>query len=134
MTSATSIPPAYRLIISHKSFVRLCRQQVRTLQYLLGSDRELDALASLDPGLDEGANGVNGEEHDDGEDETEEEVEAGVSQLGTDGLDAHLGDSNRLLEGSDLVVLVVTADLAPFVRRVDDGVLEANGQLIQRNS
>jgi len=96
----------------------------------LSSDRELDALAGLDSGLDEGADGVDGEEHDDGEDETEEEVKAGVSHLSTDGLDAHIVDHARLLEEGGLTVLVVTADLAPFVRRVDDGVLEAKIQLI----
>ena len=131
MTSKTSIPPACnRLIISHDNPVRLGRQQVRTLLYLLSSDWELDALAGLDPGLDEGADGVDGEEHDDGEDETEEEVEAGVSHLSADGLDAHIVDHARLLEESGLTVLVVTADLAPFVGRVDDGVLKVKIQLI----
>lgn len=135
MTSTTSIPPACnRFVISHGYFVRLCRQQVRTLLYLLSSDRELNALAGLDPGLDEGADGVDGEEHDDSEDETEEEVVAGVSQLGTDGPDAHVGDRTRLLEGRDLTVLVVTTDLAPLVRRVDDGVLKANAKLMQPNT
>jgi len=127
----TSVAPACnRLIISH-GYLRLCRQKGRTLLYLLSSDRELNAPAGLDLGLDEGTDGVDGEEHDKGEDETEEEVEAGVSQLGTDGLDAHLGDGSRLLEGSNLTVLVVTTDLAPFVSRVDDGVLKANAKLIQ---
>ena len=107
--------------------MRVSRQQVRTLLYLLGSDRELDAFASLDFGLDEGADGVDGEEHDDGEDETEEEVKAGVSQLITDGPDA-VGDGSRLLEGRDHTVLVVAADLTPFAGRVDDGVLKANMQ------
>ena len=97
----------------------------------MDSDRELDALAGLNPGLNEGADGVDGEEHDDGEDETKEEVEAGMSQLSTDGFDANLRDGSRLIEGSDLAVPVVTTDLAPFVRRVDDGVLKANTQLIQ---
>ena len=127
MMSKTSIPPACnRLIISHDYPVRLCRQQVRTLLYLLSSDRELDALTGLDPGLDEGADGVDGEEHDDGEDETEEKVEAGVSHLSTDSLDAHLGDRGRCFQGRDLTVLVVTTDFAPFVRRVDDGVLKTD--------
>lgn len=58
----------------------------------MGSDRELDALASLELGLDEGADGVEGEEHEDCEDETVEEVEAGMSQLFTDGFDGHIGD------------------------------------------
>ena len=125
-----SIPPACnRLIISHDGFVRLWRQQVRTLLYLLSSNRELDALAGLDPGLDEGPDGVDGEEHHDGEHETVEEVEAGVSHFSTDGVDAHVGDRGRVLEASDLAVLVVTTDLAPLVRRVDDGVLKANMRL-----
>ena len=127
----TSVSPACnRLIISHDCLVRLCRQKGRTLLYLLGSDRELDAPAGLDLGLDEGTDGVDGEEHGEGEDETEEEVEAGMSQLGTDGLDAHLRDGSWLLEGRNLTVLVITADLAPFVSRVDDGVLNANTKLI----
>jgi len=100
----------------------------------LGSDRELDALAGLDLGLDESADGVDGEEHGNGEDETKEEVEAGMGQLITDGLDAHLGDEAWLLEDSAFTVHVVTTDLAPFVRRVDDGVLKANAQLIQWNT
>jgi len=129
MTAKTSVPPACnRLIISHDDPVRLCRQQVRTLLYLLSSDRELDALTGLDPGLDEGADGIDGEEHDDGKNETEEEVEAGVSHLSTDSLDAHVWDHARLLEDSGLTVLVVAADLAPFPRRVDDGVLKKNMQ------
>jgi hypothetical protein len=130
-----SVSPAYnRLIISHDFLVRLCRQKGRTLLYLLNSDRELDAPAGLDPGLDEGTDGVDEEEHDEGENETEEEVEAGMSQLSTDGFDAHLSDGSRLLEGSDRTVLVVTTDLAPFVSRVDYGVLQANVRLIQRNT
>jgi len=74
------------------SRVRLCRQRVRTLLYLLSSDRELDALVGLDPDLGEGANGVDGEEHDGGENETEEEVGVGVGHLGTGGLDAQVWD------------------------------------------
>lgn len=120
MTSTTSIPPAYnRLIISHDYFVRLCRQQGRTLLYLLRSDRELDAPTGLDLGLNEGTDGVNGEEHHSGEDETEE-VEAGVSQLSTDGLDTHIGNGKWLLEASEPVA---ATDLVPFGSRVDDGVL-----------
>ena len=126
MTSKTSIPPpCNRLVISHDNPVRLGRQEVRTLLYLLSSDRELDALAGLDPGLDEGADGIDGEEHDDGKDKTEEKVEGGASHLSTDGLDAHIVDHAWLFEERGLTVLVVTADLAPFVRRVDDGVLKA---------
>jgi len=131
MTSKTSMPPACnRLIISHDNPVRFGRQQVRTLPYLLSSDRELDALAGLDPGLDEGANGVDGEEHDDDEDETEEEVEGGVSHLSANGLDAHIVDHAQPLEESGLTVLVVTADLAPFVGRVDDRVLKVKIQTL----
>jgi len=131
----TSVPPACnRLIISYECLVRLCGQKGRTLLYLLSGDRELDAPAGLDLRLDEGPDGADGEEHHESEDETEERVEAGVSQLSTDRLDAHLGDGSRLLERSNLTVLVVTADLAPLVRRVDDGVLKANAKLIQRNT
>jgi hypothetical protein len=60
----------------HDYLMGLCRQQVQTLLYLLNSDRELDALASLDLGFDEGADGVDGEGHHDGKDEAEEVVEA----------------------------------------------------------
>jgi len=135
LVMTTSVAPACnRLIISYDDLVRLCRQKGRTLLYLLSGGRELDAPAGLDPGLDEGADGVDGEEHHESEDETKEEVEAGVSQLSTDRLDAHLGDGSRLLERSNLTVLVVTADLAPLVSRVDDGVLEANAKLIQWNT
>ena len=95
--------------------------------YLLSSDRELNALASLDLGLDEGADSVDREEHHDSKDETEEEVEGGVSHLSTNGPDGRLG---LFSEGSDLPVLVVTAELAPLVRRVDDRVLKANVQSI----
>ena len=107
--------------------MRLCRQQGRTLLYLLGGDRELNTLAGLDLGLDEGPDGVNGEEHADGEDETEKEIEAGVGQLGTDGLDAHLGDGSRALNPGERE-LVATTDLIPLAGRADDGVLEANSK------
>lgn len=110
--------------------MRLCRQQGRTLLYLLSTDRELNTLAGLDLGLDEGADSVNGEEHEDREDEAEKEVEAGVSQLGTDGLDAHLGDGSRTPDAGKLVP-VATTDLGPFAGRIDDRVLEANAKSIQ---
>jgi hypothetical protein len=90
----------------------------------LGSDRELDALAGLELSLDEGANGVDREEHHDGEDETEEEVEGGVGQLLTDGLDADLGEG-RKIEGSVIAEVADTTGLGPFLRRVDDSVLKA---------
>ena len=62
MTLTTSIPPACnRLVISRDYFIRLCRQQGRTLLYLLSGHRELNTLAGLDLGLDEGPDGVNGE-------------------------------------------------------------------------
>ena len=57
----------------------------------MNGDQELNPPAGPDPGLDKGPKGVNREEHKDGEDKAEKEVEAGVGQLGTDGLDAHLG-------------------------------------------
>ena len=100
----------------------------------MSSDRELDALAGLDLGPDEGPNGVDGEEHHDSEDEAEEKVEAGVSQLSTDGLDAHIGDGSQLLEATDRTVFAAIAGLGPFTGRIDDGVLKVNVQLIQRNS
>ena len=72
MTLTTSIPPACnRLVISRDYFIRLCREQGRTLLYLLSGHRERDTLAGLDLGLDEGPDGVNGEEHEDDENETE---------------------------------------------------------------
>ena len=98
----------------------------------MSSYGELDTLAGLDPGLDEGADGVDGEEHHDGKDEAEEEVEGGMGDFSTDGLDAHIGDSGQVLEAGD-PVLVVTTNLAPFGSRVDDGVLKANMRLIQRD-
>ena len=61
--------------------------------WLLSSDWELDALVDLNPGLDEGVNGVSGEGRHDGEDEVEEEIEAGVSN----GLDVRLSDCGRVL-------------------------------------
>lgn len=126
MKSATSIPPACnRFIISDEGPVRLCGQQVRTLLYLLGSDRELDTLASLELGLDEGTNVVEGEEHHDSKDETVEEVEGGVSQLFTDGVDAHLGNGSGLLEGINAEP-IATAGLGPFAGRADDGILKAS--------
>ena len=85
----------------------------------MGSDRELDALASLELGLDEGADSVDGEEHQDGEDETVEQVEAGVSQLITNGFDCHVGDGGRF-EGSEPAA---TTDLVPLLGRVNNGVL-----------
>jgi len=85
----------------------------------------------LDPGLDGGTDGVDGEERDDGKGKTKEEVGAGVSQIDAGVLDTHLRDGSRLPEGNDLMVLVVTTDAAPFVRRVDDGVLKANVQSMQ---
>ena len=51
---------------------------------LVSSDWELDELTGLDPGLSEGVNGVDGGEHRDGEDETEEGVKDGVSDLSTE--------------------------------------------------
>ena len=85
----------------------------------MGSDRELNALASLELGLDEGPNGEQGEDHEDGEDETVEEVKAGVSQLSADGFDAHIGDLS-LVKGSE----PGATGLAPLVGRANDGVLK----------
>ena len=85
----------------------------------MGSNRELDTLAGLELGLDEGTNGVDGKEHEEGEDETVEQVEAGVSQLITDGFNAHVGDGGRI-EGSEPAT---TTGLGPLVRRIDDSVL-----------
>jgi hypothetical protein len=48
-----------------------------------------------------------------------------VSQLFTDGVDAHLGDGSGLLEGTDAEP-IATAGLSPFAGRVDDGVLKAS--------
>ena len=90
----------------------------------------MNTLAGLDLGLDKGADSVNGEEHEDREEETGKEVEAGASQLGTDGLDAHLGDGSRTHDAGELV-LVATTDLTPFAGRIDDRVLEANAKSIQ---
>ena len=109
--------------------MRLCRQQDRTFLYLLGGDRELNTLTGLDLGLDEGPDGINGEEHEDGEGEPEKEVEAGVGQLGTDGLDVHLGDGSRALDPGEPVP-VSTTDLIPIVGRANDGVLEANSKSV----
>ena len=83
---------------------------------LLSSDWELDVLAGLDPGFDED---VDGEEDHGGEDETEQEVEAEVSDLTTDGLDTHLSGCGRVLEYSDIRILAVSIDLAPFGGGVD---------------
>ena len=46
------------------------------------------------------------------EDETEEEVETGVRDLGTD-LDTHLNDRRRVLGCNDITI-PVSIDLAPF--------------------
>ena len=108
------------MVVSHDEFVRLGGQQVRTLLYLLGSDRELDAPAGLELRLDEGTDGVDRKEHHDSEDETVEEVETGVSQLFTNCLDVHLGNGS-CIEGEELVV---ATDLAPLMSGVDDGVLK----------
>jgi hypothetical protein len=86
----------------------------------LSGDRELDALAGLKLGLDEGTNGVDGEEHEEGENETVEEVEAGVSQLITNGFDGHIGDGSRVKVDE----LGDTTGLVPLLGRVDDSVLK----------
>ena len=93
--------------------MRGCGQQVRTIPHLLSRDWELDALASLDPGLDEGTNGVNVEEYHGGEDETEK-IKDAWGDLSTDDLDVHPSGSGRVHEGSDIAVLEATTDLAPF--------------------
>ena len=77
----------------------------------MSSDLELNALAGLDPGFDGDTDGVDGEEHDDGENETEEVVQAGVSQLGTDGLGTHIWDGSSLIEDSTLTVLLLPQTL-----------------------
>ena len=87
-------------------------------------------LADLDLGLDEGPDHVNGEENEDGEDEVEKEVKAGVGQLSTDGLDAHIGDGSRALDSGEHVP-VATTDLTSLAGRADDGVLEANSKSAQ---
>ena len=88
----------------------------------MGSDWELNAPASLELGLDEGADGVGGEEHDYSEDEPVEEVGAGVSQLFTDGLDVHLRNGREIngVEPTD------ATDLAPLASRVNDRVLQVD--------
>ena len=98
--------------------------------YLLSGDQELNTLAGLDIGLGGGPSGVNEEEHADGENETEKEIEAGVGQLGTDGLDVHLGDGSRALDANEPVP-VATTDLIPLAGRTDDGTLEANPKSVQ---
>ena len=86
----------------------------------------------MDPNLDEGVDGVD-EWDRDGEDKTEEEVEAGVSDLSTDGLDAHFSDRDRVLECSDITVFVVSMDLVPPGVGVDERVLKVNMWLIRQN-
>ena len=100
--------------------------------YLLSSNWKLDALVSLDPSLDIGADGIDGGKQHGGEDETEEEVKGGVSDLNTDDLDVQLSGTGRVPEGSDVTVLVVTTDLAQFGGRVDDRLrlLKGNMRLI----
>ena len=65
----------------------------------------------LDPGLDEGTDGVDRKEHHDGGDETEKEVEDRWRDISTDGLDAHPSGSGRVHEGGDITVLAATADI-----------------------
>ena len=96
----------------------------------MNGDQGLNTLAGLDPGLDEGPEGVNREEHEDGEDKAEKEVKARVGQLGTDGLDAHLGDGNRALDPGGPAP-VATTNLIPLTGRANDGVLEANSKSAQ---
>ena len=110
--------------------MRLGRQQGRTLLYLLSGDRELNTLAGLDLGLDEGPDRVDGEEHEDGEDETEKEVKAGVGQLSTEGLDAHAGDGSRAFDAGEPEP-VATTDLIPLAGGANDGVLESNLKSVQ---
>ena len=86
----------------------------------MSGDRKLDALASLELGLDEGADGVDGEEHEESEDETVEEVEAGVSQLITNGFDAHISDGGRVQVNEP----ATSTGLVPLVGRIDNGVLK----------
>ena len=109
--------------------MRLCRQKGRTFLYLLSGDGQLNTLAGLDLGLDEGPDSASGEEHEDGKDETEKKVEARVGQLGTDGLDAHLGNGSQALDPGEPVP-VSTTDLIPIVGRANDGVLEANSKSV----
>ena len=96
----------------------------------VSGDRELNTLAGSDIGLDGGPGGVNREEHADSENETEKEIEAGVGQLSTDGLDAHLGDRCRALDASEPVP-VATTDLIPLAGRANDRMLEANSKSAQ---
>ena len=56
----------------------------------------------MDPGLDGGVHGIDGEGRRHGEDETEEEAETGVSDLSTDGLDTRLA----IVAGSSNVVIL----------------------------
>ena len=90
--------------------MRGCGQQVRTIPHLLSRDWELDALAGLDPGLDEGTDSVNLEEHHGGEDHTEK-VEDAWRDLSTD---VHPSGNGLVHEGSDIAVLAATIDLTPF--------------------
>ena len=96
----------------------------------MNGGQELNTPAGLDPGLDEGPEGVNREEHKDGEDKAGKEVKAGVGQLRTDGLDAHLGDGSRVLDPSGAAP-IATTDLIPLMGRANDGVLEANSKSAQ---
>ena len=86
----------------------------------MSRDGELNALACLELGLDEGADGVDREHHEDSEDETVEEVEAGMGQLFTDGLDVDLGEGSRI-EGNQPVG---TTGPVPFASSANDGVLK----------
>ena len=94
--------------------------------YLLSSNWKIDAFASLDPSLDIGADGVDRGEQHSSEDETEEEVKGGVSDLNTDNLDVQLSGAGQAPEGSDITVpvLVVTTDLARFGGGFDDRLLK----------
>ena len=61
-------------------------------------------LAGLDPGLDEGTDSINVEEHYGGEDDTEK-VEDVWRDLSTD---VHPSGSGQVHEGSDIAVLAAT--------------------------
>ena len=67
-------------------------------------------LAGLDPGLDEGADSVNVEEHHGGEEDTEK-VEDAWRDLSTD---VHPSGSGLVHEGSDIAVPAAAIDLTPF--------------------
>ena len=64
----------------------------------------------MDPGLDEGTDSVNVEEHHGGEDDTEK-VEDAWRDLSTD---VHPSGNGLVHEGSDIAVLAATIDLTPF--------------------